>query len=284
MSKRKAHVKLLLYSIVGILKKWSYELIPIPSLEKDNSRQEIIVSLTSYGRRVSDTVYYTILSIFHQTVKPSRIILWLDNDNWNPNNIPTKLKRLVDKGLEVKFCDDIKSYKKLIPTLRLYPEAVIITADDDVIYSSKLIESLYTEYQKNPNVIQCTRAYKVRFINGQPLPYKDWEIAKLNSLESDEILFPIGFGGVLYPPHSLYEDICRNEIFMELAPQADDLWFWYMARLKGTAHNYVALNPSVYSFDAIYQALHKGSALTHSNVGVNRNDVQLKAILDYYKK
>lgn len=287
MSKNKEHFQLICNAVVGICKKLLYSLRKIRPLSRKNHAEdtpEIVVSLTSFGRRVSDTVYYTILSIFNQTKTPDRIVLWLDYDNWNSDNIPEKLKKLENNGLEIRFCEDIRSYKKLIPTLGLYPDAIIITVDDDVIYSPKLIESLYENYRLYPHAVHCTRAYKVRFINGNPLPYRQWKEYISGIIEKDEYLFPVGIGGVLYPPHSLYKEVADRSKFMSLAPEADDIWFWYMARLKGTSHCYVPLKPSVYSFDAIYQAMHRGSALTHSNVGENRNDVQLKTILEFYKE
>ena len=36
----------------------------------------------------------------------------------------------------------------------------------------------------------------------------------------------IGFGGVLYPPHSLHKDVLDKSKFMVLIPTNDDAWFW----------------------------------------------------------
>lgn len=41
---------------------------------------------------------------------------------------------LRDKELTIDWYHDIKSYKKLIPTLQKYPDSIIVTADDDIIY------------------------------------------------------------------------------------------------------------------------------------------------------
>lgn len=285
MGKFKSHISLLLNALNGTVRKWTYRFRSIPSLKCDDTSHtaELVVSLTSFGRRVNNTVYYTILSIFNQTLPPNRIVLWLDSDNWNKDNLPEKLKKLTNKGLEIRFCEDIRSYKKLIPTLELYPDAIIITVDDDVIYSPKLIESLYNSYMANPNAVHCSYASKVRFVNQVPVPYRQWIPADSNICEKNEYIFPIGIGGVLYPPHAQHLDVLDRDKFRRLAPEADDMWFWYMARINGRSHCYVPLKPNIYSFDAIYQALHRGSALTHSNVGENRNDVQLAAILKEYK-
>ena len=58
-----------------------------------SSKPKIIVSLTSYGRRVKN-VHYTIISLLRQTIKPDIIVLWLDNSNWDDSNIPKSIKIL----------------------------------------------------------------------------------------------------------------------------------------------------------------------------------------------
>lgn len=71
---------------------------------------DLIVSLTSYGRRLYD-VAYTIQSIMRQTQKPNRIILWIDRQDCD--RIPSSLKRLQQRGLEIIPTEaNIRSYKK----------------------------------------------------------------------------------------------------------------------------------------------------------------------------
>jgi hypothetical protein len=72
-----------------------------------------------------------------QTYKPDKIILWLAKSQFpnKENDLPIKVTELVNYGLSIMWVDkDIKSYKKLIPTLKLYPNDIIITADDDLYY------------------------------------------------------------------------------------------------------------------------------------------------------
>ncbi|MGL5426399.1 MAG: hypothetical protein ACRDAS_00590, partial [Cetobacterium sp.] len=87
---------------------------------------QIIVSLTTYNKRIYD-VHLTIESLFRQTLMPNKIILWLAEDEFNRYNIPFMLQKLEKKGLEIGFCKDLKSYKKLIPTLVKYPNDIVIT-------------------------------------------------------------------------------------------------------------------------------------------------------------
>lgn len=284
MKIKSSHLKLAWNAVVGHIYKLILMIKDIPTLHPTIlSNPDIIVSLTSYGRRVEETVYYTILSILHQTKRPDRIILWLDSDNWNEKNIPSKLQLLKEHGVEIRFCEDIRSYKKLIPTLRLFPDSIIITVDDDVIYKKSLIENLYNSYLRDTSKIYCTRAYNIPIKDHKPLPYKNW-VNYHGYSATQPILFPVGVGGILYPPNSLAHEVLNANRFMKICPSADDIWFWIMARLKGTEHCFVPMDYSFYSFDAIYQAMHRGSALTHSNVGERNNDEQMKNALDAYNE
>ena len=253
-----------------------------PIISSRNDSPQLIVSLTSYGRRVKKTVYYTIISILNQSYRPDRIILWLDK-SWNIDNLPPRLKALMQKGLEIKFCNDILSYKKLIPTLNIAQNDIIITIDDDVYYSKNIIKLLYSNYLIHPQGIHCTQALFVeKKDDGTFLPYKTWKRANTYDEKDSYRLFPIGEGGILYPPASLYKDVIQRDLFQKLCPYADDVWFWFMAKLNNRQHYLVSNKKMYYSFDALYQFFHKGTALTHSNKRENRNDIQMMNVLKYY--
>lgn len=270
--------------IISYCYKWSIDLgfRRIHSLRKTERNPQIILSLTSYGRRTkTSVVYYTLVSLLNQTLQPDRIVLCLDREKWNIDNIPDKLKSLLQYGVDIEFCKDVKSYTKLIPCLKKYPNDILITVDDDIIYPSNLIETLYSCHQEFPTCIVCGQGSLIeKKSDGKIMNYNDWKGAL--SRQFYKLLLPLGVKGVLYPPHSLYKDVINEELFMKLAPNADDLWFWMMGYLAGTKQMVIKVSKPYLSFDALYQFLHKGSALTHSNSKQNMNDVQLKAILKQY--
>lgn len=274
----------LIHVLKGYLFKWKIDVFGVPkkvtSLDKRSSDKRLIVSLTSYGRRVSDVVYYTLLSLLLQSKKPNLIVLWLSEEEWNEDNIPSKLKSLIKYGIEIKFCKDLRSYKKLVPSLKSYPDDIIITVDDDVIYRKNLLKDLYDASIKFPNAIICNKAcYPYLEKNGEFASYNEWE----DKNHYVGLCMPLGVTGVLYPPHSLFKDVTDDSIFLKLAPLADDLWFWIMAILQNTHHEVIGEDKSEGgSFDDLYQYFHKYSALTHQNSKENKNDTQIKAILQYY--
>jgi hypothetical protein len=55
---------------------------------------------------------------------------------------------------------------------------------------------------------------------------------------STDIMAETG-GGALYPPGSLHPIVSDRSLFRRLCPDADDLWFYWCARMAGTLHRKV---------------------------------------------
>lgn len=275
-------------SICGELLKWMCKLhILNPkknTKEREKSERPLVVSLTSYGRRVADTVPYTIISLLRQSYQPDELILWLDESKWSDQNIPNSLKRLQRYGLTIKYCEgNIRSYKKLVPTLIYRPDSLVITTDDDVYYPFDMVERLIKEYQKNPNRVYCNIAHHIKIDSENGLcAYKEWNGDVYG--ESGPKVFPTGVGGVLYDPRRLYKDVTRKDLFTQLSPLADDVWFYFMELLQGTECCVLRRRPmgTFYPIDMFYQKFHKDSGLAKQNVGENMNDCQIKNVMDYY--
>lgn len=239
---------------------------------------DIIVSLTTYGRRIYD-VALTIESIMQQSMKANRIVLWLD-DSFKDKTLPSALTKQIGRGLEIAYCKDIRSYTKLIPSLKSFPDDAIITVDDDVLYDPYLLCNLITAYQKNRNSIHCCRAHRMLFdADGTLKPYNQWE-ACVKETGINKNLFFTGVGGVLYPPHSLDEAILDEDVFLSICPDADDVWFNAMAIKKGTPVNkvFTALGKDPYLINEAVQ----DTALSIKNVNKCGNDRQIQAVFSKY--
>lgn len=191
---------------------------------------KVIVSLTSYPGRIN-VVHKTIKTLLNQSYKPDKVILWLADTQFPDRIIPGNLKELIPFGLSIKWCDDIKSYKKLVPTLEMFPNDIIVTADDDNYYSENWLEKLVDSYKLYPRAISAHKVTKFIWKNNS----WQWEAGGREYYDSPSFLNKlVGVGGVLYPPNSLYKDIADRNLFMKLAPTNDDQWFWFMAILKET--------------------------------------------------
>lgn len=195
--------------------------------------KELIVSLTTYPKRIK-TVEKTINTILRQTIKPDKIILWLAKEQFpnGKNDLPKELLDLENLGLTIDWCEDLKSYKKLIPTLRKYPNAIIVTADDDIYYEEDWLESLYNAYLEDNNNVYVRRAIRVKFENNKLIRLSDREINYYNYTEPSMLNQLVGCGGCLYPPNSFYQDIFCIDKFKSLIPTHDDVYFWFMLMLN----------------------------------------------------
>lgn len=189
----------------------------------------LIVSLTSFPARFP-TLRPTLECLMTQNMRPDRVILWIAHDDMRA--LPKDVAELADHGLQIELCDDLRSFKKIIPALRRFPGAYIATADDDVYYPADWLRTLISGLEK-PNVVPCHRAHRIRFdADGAPLPYAHWDLAIAPGPAASDI-FPTGVGGVLYPPGSLAQWATDEALFMRATPTADDVWLYWMARLNG---------------------------------------------------
>ncbi len=240
---------------------------------------DIIVSLTSFDKRIND-VAFTIESLMQQSMKPNRIILWLDNSF--QNKLPQSLIYQQKRGLEINFCKDIRSYTKLVPSLRNYPNDAIITFDDDLLYDYDIIERLIKAYLQNPNMIHACRANRMILDHhNKPIPYLQWN-RKINEVGPNRLNFLTGVGGVLYPPRCLDEEVLNEDVFLDICKFADDVWFNAMAIKKGTLINKVYTRNHLGEDYISNEAVQDVGLWNVNNQGKRLNDIQLKAVFDKY--
>lgn len=238
----------------------------------------VIVCLTSFPGRIG-TVNQTIETLLGQTWKADRILLWLADSQFpkKEKELPAKLLELQKRGLEIRWCGDLKSYKKLVPALKEFPNDVIVTVDDDVLYPHNWLDPLVHAYLKKPHCIQAGRAHKVSFANERTLaPYAKWE-KEIGRQPPSFNNFFTGVGGCLYPPNCLHSDVLDVSKFQSLCPHGDDIWFWAMAVKKGTK-----INVPEESFALHFAEGTQEIALWRGNVTGGENDRALSRVLSAY--
>lgn len=253
-------------------------------INTERREERIVVSLTTYGQRVF-TVENTIQSLLSQTMKADRIVLWLAYD-MKEDRLPITLERMKQRGLEILYCDDLKSYKKLVPIMESEPESIIITVDDDMIYPTNMIESMYYTHLDCPDCVVFNYGNKMEMNNGKVMPYSYWKTNTVGK-EPSHAYLGIGVGGILYPPNALNVDVTKKEIFTEIAPSTDDLWFKIMALLNGTRYVRNHYIPSIRSEKEFLRYFitvedEQQEKLGTANVVHGQNDIQLQNICDRY--
>lgn len=174
---------------------------------------------------------------------------------------------------EILWCNDLKSYKKLIPTLLNFQDLPIITADDDVYYHPQWLERLWKSYTHAPNCIHAHMVSNISFDS-----YLNWHKIK-DSKKTSLHYIGIGVGGILYPPNCLHKDIFNIQNFQKLAPLADDLYFWAMAVLNGTKTKLV---DSFLGHPRATLTPWDSPNLYTKNCGEKLNDLQFNNILRKY--
>jgi hypothetical protein len=234
----------------------------------------LIVSLTTIPERMHK-VHLCIESLLSQSCAPDYLMLWVSVPE---DKIPKKLARLTQRGLQIKFCKDIRSHRKIIYTLKENPQSIIVTADDDVFYPKNWLKQLYDAYQKEPKYIHCHRAHlMIKKSDGTLKRFKEWNSLAPGIQGPSLSIWPVGMHGVLYPPHSLSEEALKEEIFMKLSPYSDETWSKAMSLLKNMQCKKVALFcPKYFHIRGV-----RGKSLSKINK-TETKDQQIQAVFEYY--
>ena len=252
-------------------------LIPISKLLSRRKEQlPVVVSLTSIPSRIK-TLHLVIRSLFDQSHHPKKIVLWLNEEI--RGHIPYKLDKLQGDLFEICFSEQKSSHRKLVHSLLKYPDDIIVTCDDDLIYRKDWLYLIYKCHQKFPDHIIGNRTIHINYDEqGQTLPFSQWKYQQ-NGVINDMAIVPIGAWGILYPVKSLSEKVTDSELYMKLAAHGDDLWFKAMAVLNKTR----AIQAEMCPKEPIPIIGTQLISLKKLNLGQKLNDVQWKSLSDYFK-
>ena len=203
---------------------------------KTTELPQVVVSMTSFPQAITFAVK-ALQSILDGSVLPDKLILYLTFSQFGEAGIPEELTRLAESNpvFEIRNYDnDIRSYRKLIPALADFPDAIIVTVDDDVEYHRNMLRDLLKMYSIDPHAVWAHRVKRIKL--GKP--YRKWRKYRwyhfcFKRFHRSFANLQTGVGGVLYPPHSLREDMLDPELFTKVAPTCDDFWFWAAAIRNG---------------------------------------------------
>lgn len=264
---------------------WFLIAILYPFYSHNNEKKNILVSLASFPARIK-IVHYTIISLAIQTIQPKQIILWLSQEEFQEQKLPLMLRITVSwinffhsrAFIEIRKCENIKSFKKLLPALKCFPEMPIVTADDDAFYDRNWLRLLWECHQKFPQCICTHWATQIPSIPPNA-PYKKWKM--LSKEEEPSFLnLAIGVSGTLYPPHSLDNNVFNLDIINKLEISNDDFYFWCMALLQRTKtvlvkHSLGHPQPSI--------DWKKTTNLWQYHVEEGYNDIQIQTLIRHWK-
>jgi hypothetical protein len=189
-----------------------------------------VVSLTSHGKRIR-SVYLAIESVARGTVLPSRIILWIDEKD-RFENLPVEIQRLMERGLEVKLCENYGPHTKYYPYLAGEEDFCVplVIADDDQLYPRNWLAKLVEAYREFPTVVNCHWAVEAR-LSGSISKYQGWK--RCGRVKPSFGQIALGTSGVIYGPEFLRILKAKGNAFKRCCPRADDLWLHVQALRSG---------------------------------------------------
>lgn len=249
----------------------------------------LVASVTTLKDRL-DFVHTAIESVIMQTIRPRVINLYI-SDTIREEDIPYRLGRLREFGLSIHFVSDVGPHTKLIYALRDFPEDLIFTFDDDVIYPSNTIACILGVHKKFPDAIAANWAREIPLDrHGRPKCIKKGKLLTPAALTRSvnqgahaavpsHRAFAYGTGGVLYPPKALDPRVQDISTFKQLCPTEDDIWFKAMAILAGTP--VVPTNLGIQPKHHVVRGSQM-TALRHQNYKKNRNQEQMSAVFEKF--
>jgi hypothetical protein len=245
-----------------------------------SDNRNLIVSLTSFPGRI-EKVWLAIESIMDQSLKPDQIILWLAKEEFDgKKSLPKNLTRLEKRGLEIRFCEDnLMPHKKYFYAMQQYPESIVITIDDDMIYSPFLVEKLVENNKKYPKAICCSILREIEFDDqNNPLPYREWSYVRENK-KPDFKYHVMGGGGTLFPPKSIHDEAFNVKNLKKMALRTDDLWLKIMSLKNGAKVMSIAGEFDRFFVPLIFKEMNR---LADDNISQNINDRNLQALYRHY--
>jgi hypothetical protein len=194
--------------------------------------EKVIVTLTTISSRLCN-VHRVIETLLSQNYNNYAIRLYLSREEYlldmGVNNIPKSVAGLVSDKFSIVFTENIGPFRKLLPALSEFwgSDQILITVDDDVLYSQDFISTLVTAN----HLFKKPVAYRGRRINLTKegiAPYSSW--AKTNLVGDSILNVPTGKDGILYRPTYFHPAVLDLQMAKEVAPTTDDLWFkWHTA-------------------------------------------------------
>lgn len=270
-----------LYLIISYLENVLINITPNSAIRKSApscGTKKVIASLTSFPARIQ-SVHKAIKSILLQTTRPQKVVLWLADEQFREQELPSQLLKLCKYGLEIKYCNDLRSHKKYYYALQDQAEnELVITFDDDIIYHPNTIRRLLEAHNLYPKDIVCSAAHSITLDeSGKVNPYNLWGSVSNNN-QSTKLISPLTGSGCLYPAKVMPPETFIEDDIRELAFSADDLWIAFMARLSNTQIRTVNKVARTFSVVTSSQSVH----LAQVNCIGDGNDQTIRNIIQKY--
>ena len=272
IEKKIAHVEKKLHRDAGVqLAKLNLLNLEIPGMKERDFN--FILSLTSHPARF-DALALALPELKKQVLQPTEIVVNIAKSDLA--QLPQSVRDLAARGdIVLNECADLGPGKKLIPTLKLYPDLPIIAIDDDLILTPDLTLQLMLEHHLYPGAIIASRVHRVTYAqDGSLEPFSAWEKAADSLAGPSFDLLATSGAGTLFPVGALHPDALDEVRYTELAFHTDDLWWYFQGRRNGTP---VRRLPGHRDLEFIPETQEVGLWQTGNK---DRNDVNFKKLVE----
>ena len=206
-----------------------------------------VVTVTTHGDRLG-RAHIALEAIARGTQRPSRLILWLDDEKLY-QALPRTIKRLQRRGLEVIL--DPHSYRvhtKYFPyvTSIEHHTTPMVTADDDIVYPPYWLAKLQQAHAQFPDDVVCFRAHRIVVDGDTIAPYATWPAAEGGHANAANLGTSVS--GQLFPPRLLDALRDRGDEFRTISPDADDLWLHACGLREHVLTRQIDPNPIMFPF------------------------------------
>lgn len=188
--------------------------------------EKIIVSMTSYPKRITNAGISIYLMLTKQTLSPDEIHLWLSVEEFPGMlaDLPGDLQSIVlHPKVFIHWLPNNTYVHKRHEIFKLFDnDACVFLIDDDVIYNNALIETVMQTHRKWPNSIICYNQYSKHeysgkhIIYGKPLPETSPKANHNRWCGQSMIPASIYPHIILDPEHQLVRNRC--------SPISDECW------------------------------------------------------------
>lgn len=191
----------------------------------------IIVSTTTIPCR-KELFLKTIPHILNQTYKFDKYCINIDDNLTEEDYAFYEGLKKLDPRIEITKCEaKWRVNNKLLPTIKKYPDDVVITIDDDMDYEEHCIEELVDVWEKNKDCIVCHEINPAIMTPTGELRYLNTLDVKLYQKEFGKYLTH----SCLFPPHIFNNtDVFDYDTMMAMTDgNNDEFWFWTQTTIKG---------------------------------------------------
>ena len=208
-----------------------------PSLSRFESKDEdIIVSMTTYPARFFQAMQVWQSVLTQKTDIPFRCVMVLSEAEFPGKVLPCQ----PPQGVEILWhTRNIRSHMKLMPVLKKWPEATVITIDDDMGKPQGWLQNMIDDHRKWPeDIISCSFTY---YLDSN----MEWQrMLDLHQMyargknDTPSLVFQFARicsgHGTVFPAHSFTDERFFDENqMMTLAPTCDETWMWMFAMIEG---------------------------------------------------